>query len=475
MATVLFFDDWWLLKRLNMNRQLGKPTWVPEAVLEDDITDGTWNFPFVFKDSNSGKWIGLYCGTYYEQPNGIRRSSGLCIAESEDGIHWQKPDVSKRIPIPDRNRPNQVLSMGKIDGGPVFLDVEESDPARRLKFLFSGFLDRRKEGGDMNTRDLLMATSADGYAWHVEKLNWQDRPLDAPISTFYNHYAQKYMINSRPILGDRRVCLTPTADFKTFEDPMIIMHPDPEDPPLIQFYGMPIYRYENMYLGLLWRIHIDPFTLSISQGEVDCCLTYSYNGLIFNRAYHRAFVPLNDRGMFGGGCIYVSCLAVDDEHRLRLYSGASKTGHFQTKTVNDAALALHTLRLDGFVYLESYATTGHIATRPVQFHGPGFSLNVRVPYGSVRVQLSDAKGTPYSGFSFDDSVAYTGDDLFHVPKWKSNPSIGSLGNNPIHIEIEITRGEIYSIRGDFSLRTANPAVISKKVSLGPEGYMTLSV
>ncbi len=230
----------------------------------------------VFRDEASGKWIGLYGGHYYPAP-GMRRSSGLNIAESEDGIRWRKPDVSERVPIPNRNRPNQVLWAGKCDGGPVFLDRDEPDPARRLKFFYSGYSDRREDGSDMMARELLMATSGDGYSWRVEALPWKDRPLDAPISAFYNRWLGKYMINSRPLLGDRRVAFTPTRDFKSFEAPILVMHPDPEDPPLVQFYGMPVCPYEGMYLGFLWRIHIDPLVLGISQGEVDCCLAYSYN------------------------------------------------------------------------------------------------------------------------------------------------------------------------------------------------------
>ncbi len=163
--------------------------------------------------------------------------------------------------------------------------------------------------------------------------------------------------------------------------------------------------------------------------------------------------------MYGGGCIYVSSMAVDEDHRIRLYSSASKTGHFQTTTVTDAALALHTLRLDGFVFLESYATTGYLATRPVRFHGPDLRLNVRAPYGRVRVQLTDSKGAALTGFAFEDSVPFTGDELFHRPTWKGEPALAQLGETPAHIEIEITRGELYAIRGDLSIHTANPNVL----------------
>ena len=47
MGTILFFDDWPLISYSNLVRRMGRPTYVPEATLEDDRTEGTWNFPLV--------------------------------------------------------------------------------------------------------------------------------------------------------------------------------------------------------------------------------------------------------------------------------------------------------------------------------------------------------------------------------------------------------------------------------------------
>ena len=57
MKTPLFFGVWWLLKRLNMERRLTRPEWVPEAVPEDNICEGAWNNPFVLREEDSGRWI----------------------------------------------------------------------------------------------------------------------------------------------------------------------------------------------------------------------------------------------------------------------------------------------------------------------------------------------------------------------------------------------------------------------------------
>ena len=51
------------------------------------------------------------------------------------------------------------------------------------------------------------------------------------------------------------------------------------------------------------------------------------------------------------------------------------------------------------------------------------------------------------------------DELFHHPKWKGDPEIAAIGEPSVHIEVEVTRGEIYAIRGDFTISTANPNVL----------------
>src|SRR5439155_8736967 len=92
MRTLLFLDDWPLHHREHLERRAGVPTWVPEATLEDEIVDGTWNFPFVFHDVEVGVWKALYPGVSFKASDtgNTRQFLGLLYAESPDGIHWQK-------------------------------------------------------------------------------------------------------------------------------------------------------------------------------------------------------------------------------------------------------------------------------------------------------------------------------------------------------------------------------------------------
>jgi hypothetical protein len=95
-------------------------------------------------------------------------------------------------------------------------------------------------------------------------------------------------------------------------------------------------------------------------------------------------------------------------------------------------------------------------TRRLRFTGPDLRLNVRAPYGRVRTQLSEADGTPIAGFTFDECGAFTGDELFHTPRWDGGATPASVGDRLVHLEVEVTHGEVYAIRGDFELMVSVP-------------------
>jgi hypothetical protein len=464
MATMLFFDDWPVQTRHNVRRVMGKPQWIPGATLEDALTEGTWNFPFVWHDAQDGKWKALYGGAL---PMGdvlpnppithVLRSQALMYAESEDGYHWTRPDVSARATHVERPYPgalNIVYSVKEaIDGAPVFYDPVDPEGTGKLKYLFT------REGRQG------LAASHDGIAWHdVPGVEIGNYKLDSPITAFYNHHRDSYCISRRLHCGDRRVALFETKDWRKITHTELIMHPDPMDPPMMQIYGMPIYRYANIYVGLLWRLHCHPTEelagIKGHGGPIDCSLAYSLDGWHFHRATHKAFIPTNPRGEHGGGCVYVGCMVVDEENGLiRFYSGGSKAEHFVDQTLTDAALMLHTLRLDGFFRLESYVMRGTVMTRTLMFEqgtGPDgrvdLRLNARAPHGQVRVRITDPQGHAIEGFDWDDCVPLIGDDLFWRPLWRSGRTLDELAKDArYHIEVELISAELYAIRGDLQL------------------------
>ncbi|MCU6795980.1 hypothetical protein OB236_28055 [Paenibacillus sp. WQ 127069] len=448
-TTILFLDDWQLSSITNMDRKVGKPKWIREGTLVDGLTEGTWNFPLVVYEPDLQLWKAVYCGAVDFEPvrankNRFLRNQILLYAESSDGVHWVKKDVSDQASFPGkRYAANQVFGLDEhCDGAPVFYDLHERDPERRWKYFFAS---HRKQ---------FLAVSPDAIHWKVEAIPLDEVTLDSPITCFYNDVKGTYVLSRRVHNGDRRIALFETMDFRTFTQPEIVIHPEPHDPPLVQFYGMPVYKYEHLFMGLLWMFHTNPGEIEYHKdfGPIDCSLAYSMDGRHFFRALHEPFIPRNERGEHGGGSIYTSTMLQAPDGHLRFYSGGSKAEHFQDQNLDDAALLLHELRKDGFFYLESHAMIGRVMTRCVDFGGNGLNLNVRAPYGRIRVQLSEAQGKPHDGFAFDDCVPFCGDTTAYSPVWKSGRLPSALHGIRTHIEVEVTSGELYAIRGDFEIQ-----------------------
>jgi len=458
MGYLHFFDDWQLISYQNLQRKQGKPKFVPEATLEDELTEGTWNFPLVAFDRQLGKYVGLYGGAAtlpnlldIKIPTGvdrrlIPRTQVLCYAESDDGIHWTRPDLRGKTKFDGPVfAPNQVFGLEQgLDGGPPCYDPYDPDPQRRYKYL----INYKPPGRKQPIRALVV--SPNGINWRIAYRFECQKGTDTPTSVFYHPEKQVYVFNVRRYGGDRRIFFFETKDWQTFTEPELIMHPDSMDPPLVGFYGMPVVRYENLFLGLLWQIYCDPATNALPNGAIDCKLVYSYDGNHFNRTFREPFIERNELGEHGGGCIYVSSMLVTQDHQIRFYSGGSKAEHFQNQTLKDAALMLHTLRLDGFVYLATPSGKGRLRTRPLYITGDDLRINARSPYGGIRVRILDENAREIPGYGFDECHALQGDELFWTPTWSGGKTIGGVKSyKRRQLEIEITTGEIYAIRGDF--------------------------
>ena len=447
MSTILFFDDWNLESYQNVRRVMGKPKWVEEATFSDAGFERSCFYPSVFWDAEAGLWRAFYI----VWPKELENASALATAESSDGIHWREADVNAIVPDARSLRKNEVFPDGRgTESGTVYLDANESDPKRRYKLLYlPGTYREYVEKRGVHR----LAVSADGYRWQpVEGVQWGDWLSDCPNCTYYNMHRGSYVTVCRPIWGDRRVALIETRDWKTWTEPEVVLHPEPADEPLLQYYGMPVFPYEGMYIGLLWLLHCDGQDIQCDKGRgpIDCQLAYSYNGWHYNRAFREAFVPLNDSGQSGSGCIYPGSIAVDSENRIRIYSNGTKTEHHKYRDYrNKTELLLHTLRLDGFMCMETTSGEGNIMTRCLVFRQPELKLNIEVPSGDARVQISDHSGKPIEGMSFGDCVAFTGDDLFWEPKWNSGKTLADALNRPVRVEVRMYRGKVYAIRGAF--------------------------
>lgn len=123
----------------------------------------------------------------------------LCYAESDDGIHWTKPNLYQ-LQFKGSHENNAFdLPHTLVSAATVIKDMKEPDPARRYKMVyefFPEFSNPPLKGIDGFMPTCALAVSADGIKWKVVGTPYPQEFIEQ--SSFYQHDG-KYIINSQHI------------------------------------------------------------------------------------------------------------------------------------------------------------------------------------------------------------------------------------------------------------------------------------
>ena len=463
MTTLLFFDDNALGVRENVIRVVGKPELIPESVWRgDNRLNPHWGYPGVFFDEKDGLWRLLYQARIVDRAAASRWGVSWVklVAESEDGLRWRPRDTRRDVKIPGRRFAHQAAG-GDDEWCGIYLDGH-APAEERVK----------KMGGRY------VWASPDGVRWK-QLSNWRTDTSDAPMCAVWNDIYGKHFLYGRPAMGDRRWTVRQTDDWQAFTDPVLILQSDGQDgqdEPLTDLYGMPVFPYEGMYVGLVWLYHgaaqlpgSTPY--KFTGGKVDCQLAYSLNGIGWQRTLRDTFIGTGDPGTPTGACVYPTCMVQrPDTDDLWIYASASATEHGLTPKGGGSIVA-YRLRKDGFVYLESRSGAGRVATKPLYWRGGEVRLNVRsqgkfasgrkdseltpweqfVVCGGVRVQINTPRGEPIEGYTFDECKRFAGDSTNWRPTWTSGRRLNDLKGTVFQVAVELNNTRLYAMRGSFQL------------------------
>jgi hypothetical protein len=471
MKTWLFWDWWHIEHQDNVELRQSEPQWVPEGTYEDPGFDYLASWPTVYEDQVDGIWRMLY------PISGFPLS--LMGAESEDGIRWHplaRPDIN---PGTQKIGPNHLLTIEAANGGPVYIDPAAQDGSRFKLFCVQrggaaakrGRLDAdssfhetvQGRGVKAWAADNLVASSPDGLHWRLrENADWESQSWhpDPPLFCFYNARRGVHTLVTRPGWGDRRIAFTESPDTLTWSHPELALQPDPMDPPQTQMYGMPVHPYEGAFVGFLWLAHFSSAQrlgrFNRLWGTIDSQLTYSSDGMHWQRGFRRPFISLNEPGQPGSGIIYPTCL-VETEDRLRIYSAATLDLHMQHTTkqftpkgiVPPTSIILHELRKHGFTYLTSSGHWATLTTKPVVLLSEALTMNALAPHGEIHYQLTDLKSRPLDGFTFEECIPFRdSDDLAFQLRWRGKTLREAVGR-VVRLEIQLCHARVYSFSGNF--------------------------
>jgi hypothetical protein len=372
----------------------------------------------------------------------------LAYAESEDGIHWVKPELDLHL---YEGKPTNIVLADNVHGPAIIYDEADPRPGWKYKMVC----------GAAPTSFVYVYHSGDGIHWQRAR----PEPIignnpDCPMALL-RRADGRYAVHHRVPGGGRRIGRSESEDFLTWHGGRIVLEPGPGDPPQFQMYGMGSAPYGDLEIGSLWDYVTDPEDMGRSKmcGYQETEFTYSRNGLAWHRPTPRqAFIPHGASDSWDSGNVQAASAPVFLEDEIRYYYAASTVRHHRRWELSPGRFGIGMARIqpDRFLALTAGDAPAEISTRVFELRG---SVEIRVnadiaPGGSVRMELLDAEWRPIPGFEMAHCVPLSGDAIDHLVRWQNTDDMPSgVGPNarsafpdgPARWRIRATKAKLYSL------------------------------
>ncbi len=392
----------------------------------------------------------------------------ICLAESQDGIHWTRPVLG--LFEYAGSRQNNIIWMGAGDdlkGIHGFSPFRDANPACAD--------DARYKAVGTNqawpSPGLFGMVSPDGVRWSLldEKPLITEGAFDSHNVVFWDALRNEYRAYIRDARQGRRDIRTATSpDFIRWSTPQWL---DITGAPPEQLYTnnvQPYYRAPHIFMGFPARYVERPWTPSMDAlpqvehrrlrasinerfGTVvsDGVFMTSRDGVAFRR-WGEAFIRpgLRAEGNWAYGDNYPAWGMLQTDSGLP--GGGKELSLYTTENYwrgESSVLRRHTIRIDGFVSANAPRDGGEVVTRPLTFTGGRLSLNVSTSAaGCVRVEVQNAAGQPIDGFGLDDCWEIIGDTLDYTVAWKTRRDLSPLARQPIRLRLVMQDADVYAFR-----------------------------
>lgn len=285
---------------------------------------------------------GRYTALYLSNP--LDRHNGLCLAHSEDGVHWTA-------------YPENPLVPGWHDTSACFF----YDPRTQQYAIYTRPPIHAGPAGA--NRKVARLASPDLIRWSLPQVVLDTDDLDAPASPETLH--EKGMT-------------TPRGRDK-------------------QFYGITAFPYAELYLGLAWMYDVVPGMIGIE-------LVHSYDGIDWRREPLRPLYLTVNRpeGLRGNMFVTMSNPPIAVGEELWIYfSGTDRTHHVPPDPTKprDVRIELAALPRDRWIGYSAGDREGFLLSKPFDWPAGGrLALNASVEAGGeIRVEFCDELGQKMTG------------------------------------------------------------------------------
>jgi hypothetical protein len=394
-------------------------------------------------------WYFVYSGKYMN-----------AYAESEDGLHWDKPNVGL-CEFQGSKQNNLVLSDESEFALGLNLSVIkrpwEADPEKRYMAFFNSLAPQPCH--------VCFAYSPDGLDWAIDPDGPNELRSGDEMRVFQDPYQNRYVATCKTSKERRgravRLAVSDDGiDWQYLNSGQVVFHSEETGKTAHQIYNMPVFAYQGLYIGMpnIYHAGWPDHAGAIKSGELpeaeagtpataDIEIAWSRDLVNWQRPpgpQRSAFIPVGRSGDFDSAMVMGVANApvvVGDE--LWFYYGGWTAPH--RSPTRDVAIGLAVLRLDGFASLRAGSREGRLITKPEQFTRPAVLINARVsPGGYLAAELLDERGRPLPGFERDRCLLFTGDSVRHRLMWKKREFPADEARRTFAIRFYMREADLYS-------------------------------
>ncbi len=481
----LFIDNY-LIEKLTgqIELRLQKPVAREIVMTHDQPWEGSGcGYKSIFKDGNKYKMF--YESWHHEasEDGSIPYHPPFCAyAESDDGINWRKPDLGLHEFNGSKNN-NIVVPSGLMNGYNIDAAhcavFKDTNPNVSPDAIYKGVFTINR--GDSRGFELIALKSADGINWALmaKEPILTDGAFDSQNLAFWDSERKEYRIYWRIFSKEyiRGIRTAVSRDFINWEKHQDLTYTDSPDESLYTNQVKPYERAPHIFIGFPAR-YVDrgmsrsmellpeydkrlarikksakgvPADTETRFGTVltEGLLMSSRDGVKFKR-WNEAFLRpgISRKGSWTYGDNFIAWHMVetkssfeDSPNELSIYASENYWKGAASK------LRRYTLRLDGFVSVNTSAKGGELLTKPILFKGKNLHLNFSTSaIGTVQVEIQDLNGKPINGFSMKDCAPAFGDSVDYVVSWGDSTDVSALNETPVRLRIKMNDADLYSIQ-----------------------------
>ena len=432
-----------------------------EVVLKHDRpwSGNNGSYYGAFKDGDIYRMYYLSYQVQYMPRDAKPHEMYACYAESNDGIHWKRPELG--IVEHNGSKKNNIIWAGHEAHD--FTPFKDSNPDCKADAKYKA-VGNNCQGG------LVAFKSPDGIHW--TKL--QEKPIitghafDSQNQAFWDPIDKQYRCYLRDFKDGRRCILVATSkDFINWTKAEWLQYTGcPKEQLYINVISR-YYRAPHFFVGFPTRYtergwlpsynHLPDLehrkirskgSLRFGTAVTEDLFMSSRDGLNFHRwgeAFIRPGPQRNGNWEYGDG---YQCLGLFETPSDR--PGAENELSFyvdENAWRPDHQLRRYTIRIDGFVSVNAPRAGGGFVTKPLVFDGKELEMNFSSSAaGSIKVEIQDAAGKPIEGFTLADADETFGDTLARAATWKGKSDVGSLAGKPVRLRFVMSDADLYSFR-----------------------------